>query len=136
MRTVLAAVLFAGIGNIASAQSHVPMPDPGTELEAALARVAPSLVRIHVVSVDFQDGRELKREASGSGTIISPDGMVITNHHVAGRTRAITAHRGSAAGGRIAWVVTHLASLPQCINLTFDNLIRYYDTTVGYITVA
>jgi serine protease Do len=58
-------------------------------VELALSKVAPSLVRIHVVSVEYQDGRELKREASGSGTIISPDGHVITNHHVAGRTRAI-----------------------------------------------
>src|SRR5688572_33416911 len=28
-------------------------------------------------------------EASGSGTIISADGFVVTNHHVAGRTRRI-----------------------------------------------
>ncbi|MET0215948.1 MAG: PDZ domain-containing protein [Vicinamibacterales bacterium] len=90
MRRVLAAVLCAGSTAIVSAQSHVPMPDQTAAVEAALARVAPSLVRIHVVSVEFQDGRELKREASGSGTIITPDGMVVTNHHVAGRTRAIT----------------------------------------------
>ena len=79
-------------GSAASAQSTPPIhstPEITAEVQAALARVAPSLVRIHVVSVDFQDGRELKREASGSGTIISPDGLVITNHHVAGRTRAI-----------------------------------------------
>ena len=52
-------------------------------------RSPPSLVRIHVVSVEHQDGREVKREAAGSGTIISADGHVLTNHHVAGRTRAI-----------------------------------------------
>src|SRR5690349_19123999 len=56
---------------------------------AALSKVAPSLVRIHVVSLDYQDGRELKREASGSGTIITADGHVVTNHHVAGKTKAI-----------------------------------------------
>ena len=79
-------------GPAASAQSTPAIhstPEITAEVQAALAKVAPSLVRIHVVSVDFQDGRELKREASGSGTIISPDGLVITNHHVAGRTRAI-----------------------------------------------
>ena len=58
-------------------------------IEAALARVAPSLVRIHVVTVSHNDGREIKREASGSGTIITPEGHVVTNHHVAGKTRAI-----------------------------------------------
>jgi serine protease Do len=90
MPRVLAAVLFVGVAGVASAQPHAPLPDQRAEVEAALARVAPSLVRIHVVSVEFQDGRELKREASGSGTIITRDGMVVTNHHVAGRTRAIT----------------------------------------------
>ncbi|MBA3297192.1 MAG: PDZ domain-containing protein [Acidobacteria bacterium] len=64
-------------------------PDQSAEVEVALAKVAPSLVRIHVVSVDHRDGRELKREASGSGTIISAEGHVLTNHHVAGRTRSI-----------------------------------------------
>jgi serine protease Do len=59
-------------------------------VHAALAKVAPSLVRIHVVSIDHQDGRELKREASGSGTIITPEGHVLTNHHVAGKTKVIT----------------------------------------------
>jgi serine protease Do len=58
-------------------------------VEAALSKVAPSLVRIHVVTVSHVDGREIKREASGSGTIITPEGHVVTNHHVAGKTRAI-----------------------------------------------
>ncbi len=58
-------------------------------IDAALSKVSPSLVRIRVVSVDYQDGREVKREASGSGTIITAEGHVLTNHHVAGRTRAI-----------------------------------------------
>jgi serine protease Do len=58
-------------------------------VDRALARVAPSLVRIHVVAIDHQEGRELKRESAGSGTIITPDGHVLTNHHVAGKTRAI-----------------------------------------------
>src|SRR5687768_8713461 len=58
-------------------------------VHAALSKVAPSLVRIHVVSIDHQDGRELKRQAAGSGTIITPEGHVVTNHHVAGRTKSI-----------------------------------------------
>lgn len=90
MRSAIAAVLVASVAGAASAQSATPSPEQSVQVQAALAKVAPSLVRIHVVSVEFQDGRELKREASGSGTIITPDGLVITNHHVAGRTRAIT----------------------------------------------
>jgi serine protease Do len=64
-------------------------PVDSAVVHAALSKVAPSLVRIHVVSIDHQEGRELKREASGSGTIITPEGHVVTNHHVAGKTKAI-----------------------------------------------
>ncbi len=90
MRRVLAAVVVVSVGATAFAHASAQPAEQTAEVQAALNKVAPSLVRIHVVSVDFQDGRELKREASGSGTIITPDGLVITNHHVAGRTRAIT----------------------------------------------
>ncbi len=90
MRGLFASVLFCGVAAAASAQAvSPPSADDAAAVEAALAKVGPSLVRIHVVSIDYQDGRELKREASGSGTIISADGHVVTNHHVAGKTRAI-----------------------------------------------
>jgi len=72
-----------------SAGAQPPSPNQSAEVELALSKVAPSLVRIHVVTVDQQDGREIKREASGSGTIITPEGHVVTNHHVAGKTRSI-----------------------------------------------
>jgi serine protease Do len=87
MRRLAAALLFSSVAATASAQSTDS--DHTSGVEAALAKVAPSLVRIHVVSIDYQDGRELKREAAGSGTIITPEGHVVTNHHVAGRTRSI-----------------------------------------------
>lgn len=58
-------------------------------IDRAIAAVYPSLVRISVVAVEHEEGREIKMEASGSGTIITPDGFVVTNHHVAGRTRRI-----------------------------------------------
>ena len=86
---LLSVLLLLGSVVSSSAQDRDGAPGQGAAVEAALAKVAPSLVRIHVVSIDFQDGRELKREASGSGTIISPDGHIVTNHHVAGRTRSI-----------------------------------------------
>jgi len=54
-------------------------------LDRAIARVKPSLVRIRVVWTDSAQGREVKFEASGSGTIITKKGHIITNHHVAGR---------------------------------------------------
>jgi serine protease Do len=58
-------------------------------VDAAVQKVYPALVRIHVVSVHYEGGREVKREGSGSGAIISADGYVITNHHVAGKVRRV-----------------------------------------------
>jgi serine protease Do len=58
-------------------------------IEAAVARMKPSLVRIQVVSTQYYQGREVKYEASGSGVIISREGHVITNHHVAGHATRI-----------------------------------------------
>lgn len=58
-------------------------------IEAAVNRIKPSLVRIHVVEAYYGEGREIKYEASGSGAVITPDGHVITNHHVAGHAKRL-----------------------------------------------
>ncbi len=62
--------------------------EPPSSLRAAVdhsvAVVKPALVRIQVVSTSYRDGREQKYQSTGSGVIITPEGHVITNHHVAG----------------------------------------------------
>lgn len=47
-------------------------------------KVFPALVNIRVVTVSYYGGQENKGGGSGSGTIISPLGYVVTNAHVTG----------------------------------------------------
>jgi serine protease Do len=69
--------------------------DPGvpsalrSQIDSAIAKVKPALVRIRVVSTDYNEGREVKMQAVGSGAIITKDGYIITNHHVAGHAARI-----------------------------------------------
>lgn len=77
--------LLAGLSLLSSAPLFAA-PD----IQPALDAVYPSLVRIHVVSENGQSGRMQKNRGSGSGTIIHPEGFVLTNHHVAGRATRMT----------------------------------------------
>ena len=52
------------------------------EITSAVTAVRPALVRIHVVSADYRQGREFKVESFGSGVIIDSAGHVVTNAHV------------------------------------------------------
>jgi serine protease Do len=71
-------------------QGKAESPDPiRKSIEDVIARVKPALVRIFVVNTKYQNGREIKYEAVGSGVMITREGHVITNHHVAGNAKQI-----------------------------------------------
>jgi serine protease Do len=80
--------IVAVLALVAGVLGQPVLPDR-VAIDRAVDRVRPSLVRIHVVAVEQDQGREIKREGAGSGTIISAEGHVLTNHHVAGRTRRV-----------------------------------------------
>jgi serine protease Do len=75
--------LVAAIGTSFGKVDEVPAV-VRSQVDAAIAKVRPALVRIRVVSTEFDDGREIKQQSVGSGAIITKDGYIVTNHHVAG----------------------------------------------------
>src|SRR5438477_11858960 len=88
-KVLLACWLFLSAGAAGGAQTpEVPAIPANVRaaVEAAINRVRPALVRIHVVFTEFREGRELKMQAVGSGAIITKDGFLVTNHHVAGHS--------------------------------------------------
>lgn len=116
----LLVVLFMGFGGAASAQKRIPTSQVDIQLSFAplVKRVAPAVVNIFTtktitarrVSPLFDDPffrrffgdnfagpqRQRKENSLGSGVIVQPDGLIITNHHVvqgADEIRVILADR-------------------------------------------
>ena len=81
---VFGCALFSRISGAAAPPEVVAPANLRAAVEVAISRMRPALVRIRVVFTDYREGRELKNQAVGSGAIISKDGYIITNHHVAG----------------------------------------------------
>jgi serine protease Do len=84
-RAILAIVLAVvlTLGKVTGADADKPSA-LRAQIDYAIGKVKPALVRIRVVSSEFREGREVKVQEVGSGAIISKDGYIITNHHVAG----------------------------------------------------
>lgn len=88
MRLCTALLLAACILPSAAFAAASPLATRGA-VDRAIDRMRPSLVRIHVVSTDYSEGREVKTQSVGSGAILTEDGFLITNHHVAGHAATL-----------------------------------------------
>ncbi len=78
---------------VASADTPVPEDTPLSlrrTVEEAVDNVKPALVRIQAVTIRYRDGRAQRFLSSGSGVIVSPEGHVVTNHHVAAHAARLT----------------------------------------------
>ena len=83
--TCRSALLLLALATCQPVLSQDTSPVPSAEVSDAIKKVYPALVRIYVVMEEGADGTMKKMQGSGSGAIISPEGHVLTNHHVAGR---------------------------------------------------
>lgn len=81
-------LFFFLILNSGYPQNDIPLSVQEKVLKV-ISKITPSLVRIYAILPNFFQGRENKVEVSGSGTVITEDGFVITNYHVAGNARFV-----------------------------------------------
>ena len=79
----------------ASVEAGAAPVDPAVASAAAVAAardaVYPALLNLTVVVETFSGGRTVRVPANGSGVVVSADGLVLTNYHVAGNALRITA---------------------------------------------
>lgn len=69
---------------------HWLMGEENFKINDRVNSVYRAIVRIEVVSERGSNGRMLKSGSTGSGVIIDATGLVVTNHHVAGKATRLT----------------------------------------------
>jgi serine protease Do len=100
-------------------------------IQEAVSKVKPALVRIKVVEPSYWDGRESKNVGFGSGTIIHPDGYIITNHHVAGKAVQLQVTMPNREEVRARLIGTDPATDIAVIKLEPDEPMEYFVAEFG-----
>ncbi len=87
---IIAILVLSVFSPFCKADASEEFPDHVREaVLETIDKVKPALVRIFIVNVEYNNGREVKNETVGSGVIIDKTGHIITNHHVAGNAKQI-----------------------------------------------
>ncbi len=81
-----AAILAGGCASVPSAPESIDFRET---IQTAEKAVFPALVYIRVVCKDLSSGKDEKGVVSGSGVVITPEGELLTNHHVIDKAEEI-----------------------------------------------
>ncbi|MGE4550958.1 MAG: PDZ domain-containing protein [Opitutales bacterium] len=90
-------------------------------IQLSVKKVYPAIVRIHVVAENGSGGRMKKSRGSGSGVIISKQGHVVTNHHVAGKSTRLTCRLHDGQELEATLVGTDILSDLSVLRLRLDQ---------------
>jgi serine protease Do len=100
---ILNRALLAGFAAVAAHRAGAQTSASGEQSQAMLEKISPAIVRIEAIQLHPDLGRMVKLRIGGSGVIISAQGYVVTNCHVADKGdyyrcylsdgQAIEAHR-------------------------------------------
>lgn len=85
---ILAAAALSGC-TLSDRNAENPKLGPAPQVQYAIDRVSPAVVRLDIVQEEFSSGLAKANRSLGSGAIIDKEGHVLTNFHVAGRAKRI-----------------------------------------------
>jgi serine protease Do len=89
VRALVALLVVIAGGSTCAAQQVYP-DALRRDIERARDKVYPAVVNILAVTRYFGEGRAQRAPSGGSGVIVTPQGHVLTNYHVAGNSTRIT----------------------------------------------
>ncbi len=80
---LLALLLASSAARGAAPAPSAPVLPRDPAIERVVGAVYPALVNLSVVRERFVDGRAVRSPVAGSGVVVTPEGHLLTNHHVA-----------------------------------------------------